>query len=153
MKKVIIAFVLAAIVGMTGYAVFAAPTVTISSSQGTPYYLFAVTTGANVTVAVPDNDILILHTGVQSDGTTASAATDYVTVMDAFAADGTTGTSMVASYAAGAKLNIKSGAAFTFRGCDSSFGTVDGVRQIIIKAVGNGAMVQIVKGSKYGSGQ
>ncbi len=133
--------------------VHAVSAATIVSSQGTPYALIAVATNADSTVDMPDNDVMILHTGVQSDGTTASAATDYITVMDAFASDGTTGTTMAASYAAGLKLNIRNGQAVTLRGCDTSYGSVGKTRAVIIRAVGNGAMVQFVKGSQFGSKQ
>ncbi len=125
---------------------------TLVGSSGTPFDLFSVSTTQNVTVNLGDNDVLLLHTGV-SAGTTPSTAGDYITVMNAFASDGTTGNTMVASYAAGAKLNIPSGAGFAFRGFDCSLGSLAGLRAVIIRAVGHDAMVQAVKGSQFGSHQ
>ncbi len=126
---------------------------TVINSAGTPFQLFAVATNADTVILVGDNDILIEHTGVQSDGTTASASTDYVTVMNAFTGDGTTASTMAASYAAGLKMNVPQGQGRAIRGFDASYGAALNAKQLIIRASGNGAMVQITKGSQFGSKQ
>ncbi len=155
MKKKILALVLliCLIAGYFGYRTYAAATATLVNGSGTPFTVFTVLTNADTTIAVPSNDVLIMHTGIQNDGSTASASTDYIVVMNAFTGDGTTGVTMAASYAAGSKLVITPGAGFTLRGADCSFGTTDASNEIIIRAVGHGATVQIVKGSQFGSRQ
>ena len=153
MKRFLPAFFSVAVVAAIGWYVYASSAATISNSLGTPFYVFTCATNADTTIDLPDNDVLFLHTGIQSDGTTASVAGDYVTVMNAYGADGTTGTTMASNYSAGAKLNIQSGAAFTFRGGDTSWSTANGTRQVIVRANGHGATIQIVKGSQFGSKQ
>ena len=152
MKRFLIS-AFAVLLAAIGIYVYAASAATISNSLGTPFYIFTCATNADSVVDLPDNDVLFLHTGIQADGTTASVAGDYVTIMNAYASDGTTGTTMASSYAAGAKLNIPTGAAVTFRGGDTSWSTANGTRQVIVRANGHGATIQIVKGSQFGSKQ
>ncbi len=151
MKKKLLGVVLFLTLAFIGYRVLATTGATIVNGGGTPFAIFTVATNADTAISLPDNDILFLHTGLQADGTTASVAGDYIVVMNAFTGDGTTGTSMSADYSAGAKLNIPTGTAFTFRGVDTSYGSVLKSNQVIVRAVGHGATIQIVKGSQYGS--
>lgn len=154
MKNKLLATALALIVAIgCFYEAYAAATASLLNGSGTPFAVFTVATGATTTVAVPNNDVLILHTGIQSDGSSASVAGDYIVVMNAFTGDGSTGTTMAATYAAGSKLVIPAGASFTIRGSDCSYGTTDASNEMIIQAVGHGATVQIVKGSKFGAQQ
>ncbi len=126
---------------------------TIVASAGTPFDLFSVSTTADTTVTLPDNDVLIAHTGISSGTATPSTAGDFIVIMNAFTSDGTTGGTMVANYTAGIKLVIPSGAAATFRGFDCSKSLASGSPTIIIRASGHDAMVQLIKGSQFGSKQ
>jgi hypothetical protein len=104
-----------------------------------------VTTAGVKNVLIPDNIITIVHLNKQDDGTTASAATDYIVVMRNRDQAGAAVT-MAANFNDGVKLPIYAGGSATFRGIDIPIGA-DGGREIQIQAVGNGAKVLILKGS------
>ncbi len=123
---------------------------TVVSSSGTFSQLFAVSSTADTTINVPDNDIVIEHCGVQGDGSAVSGTADYVVIMNAFATDGTTANTMVATYAAGPKLCIPVGQGRGIRGYDATFGIAGNARALIARAAGNSCMVQVYKGSVLG---
>lgn len=126
--------------------VLAAPDANIGSTTTSPFSTLAVTTGSSKIIGTSDNDLVIAHTGLQNDGATASVATDYVIVM-------ISGATMSDVTTAGVKLYIPAGGSATIRGFDLPFVAADGVRECIIQAYGHGAMIQVIKGSIYGSKQ
>ncbi len=122
----------------------------VISSSGTFSQLFAVSSTADTTINVPDNDIVIEHTGIAADGSTVSGTADYVVIMNAFATDGTTANTMVATYAAGPKLCIPVGQGRGIRGYDATLGISANKRALIARASGSSCMIQIYKGSVLG---
>lgn len=128
------------------HVILAAPDVTISNNTAAPFATLAVTTSATKLIGVNDNDITIAHIGLQNDGATASVSTDYVIVMLSNATMGDVTT-------AGSKLYIPAGGSATIRGFDGLYVAADGLREFIVQAYGHGAMLQIIKGSKFGNTQ
>ncbi len=128
------------------HVIFAAPDVSISNNTVAPFATIQVSTGSTKLIGVNDNDLIIAHTGLQNDGTTASAATDYVIVMVS------TG-SMTDVTTAGSKLYIPAGGTATIRGFDGVYVGADNLKEFIVQAYGHGATLQLIKGSKFGSTQ
>ncbi len=131
---------------LIGWRVYAAATSTIGSSNQTPFGIIDVTAAATYKLAVPDNDITIVHLGIQDDNATASAAGDFVIIMNG-------NDTMTNTLTASSKIYLPPGASVTFRGYDCAVNTGDGVQEIQLKASGHGAAIQWVKGSVRGTGQ
>lgn len=119
-------------------AVFAAADIDNRNSTRS-YDTIAVTTSAVKTINLPNSYCTIIHRSLKDDGTTASAATDHIVIMNA--AD-----TMVASTAAGKKLDLVAGSSGTIDGRTVPQSSTLGPRCIQIQAVGNGATVMIIYG-------
>jgi len=118
-------------------------------AEKTPWMVITVATSGVKNVLIPDHDITIVHLNVQSDGSTASAATDKVWIMRNQTAAGVAVT-MAENYTDGVKAPVTAGGSITFRGLDVPVGA-DGGREIQLKATGNGAKVLLIKGSFTGN--
>lgn len=123
---------------------YAAADSDMRDASAKPWEVISVTTSAVTKVVFPDNDIQIVHLGYQTDGTTASATTDYIVVMREKDGAGAAVT-MAANLASGIKLPIFSQGSATIRASDVPAGT-DGPHEIQIKAVGAGAQVLVIRG-------
>lgn len=110
----------------------------------TPWQVLDVATSGTTLVVLPNNDIQIVHLGYQTDGSTASATTDYIVVMRKYDKAGAAVT-MAANLNTGIKLPIFQGGSAVIRAGDIPEGP-DGPREIQIQASGNGAKVLIIRG-------
>lgn len=102
-------------------------------------------TGSVVTITLTDDDWQLVHLNVQNDGSTASAATDYVVVMNQQTPAGAAVT-MAATYADGGngKLIIGANLARDFSGKYIPAGS-DGPHEIQIQAVGHGCKMALIR--------
>lgn len=127
-------------------AVTAATLIIPASSSGVVGSLIQVTTAANVCVQVPDNDILVAHTGM--NGTATSTANDYVLIGGV-----SLGTNMPTALSTNATsaVYVPSGGSATLRGFDVPYDEAEttgiSYRKFLLRAVGNPCTVQIIKGS------
>ncbi len=140
------ALVVGIFIGLAVNKLLAAPDATVTNNSAAPFATLAVTTGSTKLIGVGENDVTIAHIGLQNDGATASVATDYVIVMISTA-------SMSDVTTAGSKIYIPAGGSVTFRGFDLPFVAADNAHECIVQAYGHGAMLQIIKGSQFGSKQ
>ncbi len=116
----------------------------LRDASAKPWQVLTVTTSAATKVVFPDNDVQIVHLGIQNDGSTASASGDYIVVMREKTEAGAA-VSMAANLNDGIKLPIFGPGSATIRATDVPAGT-DGPHEIQIQAVGHGAKVLIIRG-------
>ena len=131
----------------------AAPTMTTSCTAQS-FNLLAVDTATDCVVTCGTEDVAILHLNLQADDTaspTASVSTDYIVVTDS--QDSSTPTDNYdPGNAAGSKSHkmiIKAGGNGSFRGYDMQWTGTS--RSFTIRAVGHTALVQISRGSSWGT--
>lgn len=118
------------------------------------FNLAAIDTSTPCVVTCGFEDVAIQHMNLQASDTAspaASATTDYIVVRDGLdattpSADYDTGT---AAGSKSHKLIIRAGGSAIFKGGDMQ-DSGGGVRTFTILAVGNKALVQLVKGEVYG---
>lgn len=106
-----------------------------------PFVLITVTTSAAFTVKLTkDHEYTIVHLGLQSDGSTASATTDTVVVQNSDAVS-------AANMTDGTKLPVFSRSVAVVQARDVSKGA-DGLPELQLKATGTGCKVLILKGQR-----
>ena len=112
-----------------------------------PFNIIKIVTGSVKRILLPRHDVLFKHMNVKDDISTASAATDFITIMHAKKQDGTDET-MVATRAEGEKLVLAAGESGVLRGDDIRTGS-NGDREVQIQATGNSAMVQVLSARNF----
>ena len=104
-----------------------------------PFYVISILTSGTKTILLPNEDVTVVHLGLQDDGSTASVSTDKLILMHGADA-------MAANTNDGEKAIVFQSGSITFRGRDSR-GSTTGDRVLQLRATGNGAKILIIKGN------
>lgn len=135
MRRFLSILCVVALIALSGVAVLAAASYDVAAD---PFYVLTVTTGADVTLLMPENEVTFVHLNIQDDGSTASVATDKLYIGHADA-------TLTATTADGPKIIMVPGSAIVILGRDIRSST-DGPHEVRLRATGHGCKVQILRG-------